>query len=431
MTDSSELSRAIEDALAGLWHDRDVERIWVDRQGGVRLRRRGKREDLAVRWPEELWQALDRSQPDEPRGDASTLTRVLDFAPHRAVLGLDGGRVTRFFLEKAPSLPGSIHELEEQDLCSQGLVAELVGALLAGESVLLLGVATFLVDRMVWSTADAASTHCEVVACTPPPPAWRLPAGAAGGDLWARGRAALTLGAEVLVATGLAADDLAQWMSEVPAAATLVGARVSSPAMLEEGGALAPLRHRFGRICVCAYDAAGRPRVVALAADRVAHPAPVPDLRPQAGASAPLAATPQGRPPPSTPRAEAPAPAWDALPPLEALPPGPPPAWTSHAPDDDPGWELAEVGRTGDVGSDDAEALGVGAFAQVLADVARRPSFTPKPPPPHPQARRLRADPFGGLTLEPPRDPVAPSRADDAAAPGDDGDPHSSGGQGA
>jgi hypothetical protein len=44
-----------------------------------------------------------------------------------------------------------------------------------------------------------------------------------------------------------------------------------------------------------------------------------------------------------------------------------------------------------------------GSFDAALAAQKQRPSFTPRPPRPHPQAGALRGgDPFGGLTFEPP-----------------------------
>jgi len=80
-----------------------------------------------------------------------------------------------------------------------------------------------------------------------------------------------------------------------------------------------------------------------------------------------------------------------------ALGEAPPADWASADADDDPGWELGSLARDGDGG------LAAGAFDAALAAAAKRPSFAPRAPSPHPAMHALRGT--GGLTLEPPSGP--------------------------
>jgi hypothetical protein len=103
------------------------------------------------------------------------------------------------------------------------------------------------------------------------------------------------------------------------------------------------------------------------------------------------------------------------LPPLPPLPSGPPAGWAASEPDEDPGWELGRPPPAGGDAprADDDAAVGSvdpsadtgetrSGFDDVMKQMKDRPTFKPRPPAEHPQARALRGDPLGGLTLEPP-----------------------------
>jgi hypothetical protein len=118
----------------------------------------------------------------------------------------------------------------------------------------------------------------------------------------------------------------------------------------------------------------------------------------------------------------------EPLPPLDALPS----SWASNAPDDDPGWELGDpvppedaMTPSGPVSASTSTNAPKGSFDAALAKQKARPSFAPRAPATHPQAASLRgrdakgADPFGGLTFEPP--PGGPAGDDDEALAGDAG----------
>jgi hypothetical protein len=85
---------------------------------------------------------------------------------------------------------------------------------------------------------------------------------------------------------------------------------------------------------------------------------------------------------------------------LEPLPPlgmGPPAGWANAG--NDPGWELDNVPEGEPIPPTPS------IFDETMSRQRERPAFQPRPPQPHPQARSLRGDPFGGLTFEPPGGP--------------------------
>jgi len=75
----------------------------------------------------------------------------------------------------------------------------------------------------------------------------------------------------------------------------------------------------------------------------------------------------------------------------------PPAEWASEDIDDDPGWELGPVGASTSATSSPPQP---GTFDAALQAAAKRPTFSPKAPPVHPQTAALRGT--GGLTFEPP-----------------------------
>ncbi|MCP4500103.1 MAG: hypothetical protein GY822_09100 [Deltaproteobacteria bacterium] len=102
------------------------------------------------------------------------------------------------------------------------------------------------------------------------------------------------------------------------------------------------------------------------------------------------------------------------LPPLLPLPDAPPADWDAPPPSLDTLHAAGEAGEM--VGNDvlnmhkdslepDAESKQKTTdFASTLAAVRERPGFKPRRPTEHPQSAKLKADPFGGLSLEPPFD---------------------------
>lgn len=272
----------------------------------------------------------------------------------------------------------------------------------------------------------------------------------------------VAVGAHYLVAVDLAKEELAALLDADLPVVLLAHLRAPAFAPAQPANALAVT-------CTMGFGPRGEPRLAMCVRDGVeptlaradsqsgithaaAHARPplsqaVPSALPTAMPAAlttsepPAIAQPQAR---GGPGAE--------LPPLQPLGPAPPSDWMSDAPEMDPGWDVksesdlalghlrqppplvdrpVEEGENAkasgppredppreDPPHDDKVAANVpaeaSAFAQTLENVAKRPPFQPRKPSEHPQAKKLREDPFGGLTFEPPRDP-SPSRAGDDA----------------
>lgn len=286
----------------------------------------------------------------------------------------------------------------------------------------------------------------------------------------------VAVGARYLVAVDLAKEELSALLdAELP---LVLLAHLRAPSF--DASRLSE-SHAVSVCCTMGFDPRGAPRLAMCIRDGVepamatradsqigmtqatAHPRPatstgapapaLPTAMPASNASAPLSQEGLAAPPMQAPGG------GPELPPLQPLGPAPPSDWMSDAPEMDPGWDVKSESdlalghlrqpTTGedalepkpratsseasgspnpdappstDVPEENASLASPSAFAQTLKNVAKRPPFKPAKPSEHPQAKKLREDPFGGLTFEPPSHPSPASdetegEAEDAGSP--------------
>lgn len=425
------LEAVLRAELSTLLDDHDVSAVRALFGAPLEVMRRGRRERLeaalATALFEQLGEALARRTPDE-----GLLCAPLD--RHRVTLGrLPDGRPL-LFVQKAPSLDVSLEDLEDECLLPAGLGAELLAVAAEGHGLVALGPAPVGADRLVAAIARALAERLGVALASEGDASWASPLPAGGGGVVARFTLAAACGADAALAFALSLDEAAALAGAATGALRLVSVRCPSAAHLEAALAAraAPVAGLAGQLCVLGYDAQGRPRLVEYHAPQAATPREgAPREPPREPAREPAREPPPARPdllssaaalPPSSSVGDgalSPVPGLrvplDGLPPLGPLPAGPPVAWASTSPEDDPGWELSGPPPPGaglGAASEPPAADG-GPFARVMAEVRGRPTFTPRPPAPHPQARQLQDDPFGGLTFEPPGSAAAEPVQDD------------------
>ena len=398
--DEERLTEAVGRALDALLADRDVSAIRADASGLFEVVRRGRREPLDARLDAALFEALSEGMRALAPGGGPL---ALAWQGHRLTTFAAGDRVV-LFVEKAPALGVTLADLEEEGLLPPGLAEELVALLLEGHGLLVVGPARSGRDRLAVAAARAAASCLTVAELSGRSAEWLAEVPLPSGDLGARLETARGFGVDVGLCLGVTLDEVAALAARPSGLALVASVTCASAAQLNaaaaSSGARAVLDAVAGQVCVLGYAPDGRARLLehhvpAHAATQAVEAAP-------AAVAAPSRPTPRPAPAPALPHAALPP--LEGLPPLEPLAPGPPTGWASSSPDDDPGWELSDGAPPAQVDEPPATRPAADSeFDRVLADVRGRPSFTPRPPDMHPQARRLQGDPFGGLTFEPPR----------------------------
>ncbi len=423
----AEIDAAVDAAVGALLLDHDVTEILALEGGFLEVLRRGRRERLDVVLEGPLFALLREA------GAEHALVRLKLRGGQQLVSGplVDGRTALR--IEKGAPLDATLDALAQEGMLPAGVGAELVAAVLEGAGLLVLGPSRTARQRCVAAVVRALQGSVAWLGCTDalaplvPVP---LERDAAVVD---KARAAVSLGADAVCGLELHAADVADVARASLGLPLVCSVQASSMEALAAALGM-PVGAAAGTSAVIGLGPDGRPRLVELhgparAAD---HDDEAPTPGAAATAAPPLGATvapavsavvtAAGRGIPGA-FSGAPAPAEvsglrqrppggdvvdEPLPPLGELPHG----WASDAPDDDPGWELGDTGAPPPAGSFDA----------ALQSTKSRPSFAPRPPPAHPQARALRADaageragavadPFGGLTFEPP--PGGPADGDE------------------
>jgi hypothetical protein len=361
------------------------------------------------------------------------------------------------FIQKRPRNLPTLKSLVESDLISADMATRLAQRIRAGEGVLVVGNPRGIRIRLAGALARLAAETFRTVQVDDGP-LWEklrpLPL-KSDSAMAERVEAALAVGMEVFFDPSLSRTTLERTYHSAPGI-TLIGA-VDAPnehalfAQLggsqKSAGESIPwpqaLLGLATAVVQVGFDPSGFPTVAALRTidDRgdpqgavfspgnppvgvqgVQRPAPPPPAAASALPTSSLRVAPQ-------PTAASAVDVYAAAQEVAAGPPplAPPSGWSPGKDDLGPGWELGDVPT--DLENDVPIPEGIEALAQdddddvdpegdedVLNGVeptafdgalerARqnaKPSFMPHPPPVHPQTRHLQADPFGGLTLEPP-----------------------------
>ena len=397
-----DLASATAAALGALLLDKDVSGVDVVEGGLPELVRRGRRERLQLLVEGPLFAVL------RERGADNALFEVdLPGGVHLAAGPLLDGRVALSLRRAAPT-DVSLSDLVEEGLVPVGVPDELVAALHLGLGLVVLGPASSARTRLTVAVARAVSQQLRVMALGTDVPAQSVPAPRVAGDddLVARARAASALGADVLYAHAVTVVELASLLRASLPVPLLASVAVSNMALLREGlGTLSPLT--VGSAAVVGFDPEGCPRLLELHGD--------------SGASSSSPSSPSSSSSlPSSSSSTLSSVDDDTVAPDDA----PPAEWASQDIDDDPGWELGPVQSPSSLPSSlpslsllpaSTSPPAPGSFDAALQSVARRPSYTPRAPAPHPQHSALRGT--GGLTFEAP----GASVVDDGS--GDDGEP--------
>lgn len=395
-----DLATATAAALGALLLDKDVSGIDVVEGGLPELVRRGRRDRLQLLVEGPLFAVL------RERGADNALFEVdLPGGVHLAAGPLLDGRVAVSVRRAAPT-DVNLSGLVEEGLVPVGVPDELVAALHLGLGLVVLGPASSARTRLTVAVARAVSQQLRVMALGTDVPAQSVPAPRVAGedDLVARARAASALGADVLYAHAVTVVELASLLRASLPVPLLASVAVSNMALLREGlGTLSPLT--VGLAAVVGFDPEGCPRLLELHGDSGASStstSPSPSSLPSSSSSSSSTLSVDD----------------DTVAPDDA----PPAEWASQDIDDDPGWELGPVQSPSSLPSSLPSLLPAstsppapGSFDAALQSVARRPSYTPRAPAPHPQHSALRGT--GGLTFEAP----GASVVDDGS--GDDGEP--------
>jgi hypothetical protein len=393
-----DLATATAAALGALLLDKDVSGVDVVEGGLPELVRRGRRERLQLLVEGPLFAVL------RERGADNALFEVdLPGGVHLAAGPLLDGRVAVSVRRAAPT-DVNLSDLVEEGLVPVGVPDELVAALHLGLGLVVLGPASSARTRLSVAVARAVSKQLRVMALGTDVPAQSVPAPRVAGDddLVTRARAASALGADVLYAHAVTVVELASLLRASLPVPLLASVAVSNMALLREGlGTLSPLT--VGLAAVVGFDPEGCPRLLELHGDSGASSS---SSSPSSSSSLPSSSSSSSSTLSSVDD--------DTVAPDDA----PPAEWASQDIDDDPGWELGPVQSPSSLPSllpASTSPPAPGSFDAALQSVARRPSYTPRAPAPHPQHSALRGT--GGLTFEAP----GASVVDDGS--GDDGEP--------
>jgi hypothetical protein len=363
-------------ALGALLVDGDVSSARAVEGGALDVSRRSRREVLEGTALPALFLALRALGAGEGRVE-------VEVDGHRLLAGPHAGGLVVAALEKAPPLDVRLEALVEEGLLPSDAAEVVLGLARAGHGLLVVGPAGAARRRLAAAVARALGDDAAVMALDPAAVApWLLPA-PLEDDVTTRALAGAAAGAELLFSSSLTLDDvrhLAAASLPLPCVAAVeVASATALYAALRDG----ELDALASQVCVVGRGRTGRPALLEQHAPPLAAlTAPPPPAA--LFAPAPLVERSASRRPMDP----------SELPPLSPLGAGPPAGW-GEVEDEGPGWELDDDGG----GPAPAEPT---AFDSILDEVKRRPRFSPKQPAPHPQAQRLKSDPFGGLTLEPP-----------------------------
>lgn len=400
------VASAVAAALGALVADKDTSQVDVVEGGLPEVVRRGRRERLSALVEGPLFEILR---------DAGAAAGPIELALPGGVGLVAGplvdGRVA-VSVRRAPPTDASLAHLVEEGVIPPGVDGELVASVFLGQGLVVLGPAQAARTRLAVAVARAATARLRVCALGPCVPAQALPApiGAGGDDVIARAKAACALGADVLFALHLSPAELAGLLRlplPVPLIATVASSSMEGLTLGLDGLPRALL----GLAAVIAFDPEGRPRLVELHGETSGTPSPSPAsptvndtpapalLASMSSSSLPSSSLPSRRQSPVVTVDDGPVV-------LEALPAD----WASQDIDDDPGWELGPVDASTSASSSSSpsssssssssSAATAGSFDAALQAAAKRPTFSPRPPPVHPQTAALRGT--GGLTFEPP-----------------------------
>lgn len=391
----ADLGAAVDGVLASLLADKDVAEIAAVEGGLIEVIRRGRRERLQALVEGPLFALLRERGAEEALVVFRLAAVLLTAGP------LQDGRVALCLKKPAPS-DARLDHLVEEGLLPPGIDAELVAAVREGGGVAVIGPARAARSRTVVALARMLIGAQRVIAIGDDTPAGCVPAPKRSGGVVERAEAAVALGADILLGLDLSAADalaLAEATLPVP-----VVAAVGAPSMagLQAAFGDRPVKSAFALVAVIGFAPDGRPRLVEMHG-AVADAPPVAPSAPAEAASSPLvdARAPvvaSSRARVATLPGVAVADILAAVggvgssPPMNAgLGDAPPADWASSDIDDDPGWELGNLATV---------PAAPGSFDAALQQVAKRPTYSPKPPPPHPKTASLKGT--GGLTLEPP-----------------------------
>jgi hypothetical protein len=347
---------ALDDAVGVLAADNDVIAIDLDEGRGIALTRRARREVLDVAVPEALFTRFS----DEGAFTETHFARALPSGDvvSAAILG----DTRRIHIEKNPNVPILMLSLFEEGLVDEESALRLMGAIQSGRHVVISGPCAGGRRRLAVALATECAPYLSVARLDARGPSSFLVV-PLGDTLMARVQSAAHVGVELLLAVDIDSAPLLELLRSEPR--VVVVASVSSPR--------APLLDGVdAERATVGFSASGAARVETVRVPKEAAP-----VVESAARSAPLV----GRS--STPPQTITAP----YEPLPALAPGPPSGWASRGHDSEPGWELQSIDEPSP-------------FDDVMKSVRERKTYTPRPPPLHPAASKLRGS--GGLTLEPP-----------------------------
>ncbi len=388
------LHDAVTAALGALLVDKDVASVDVVEGGLPEIVRRGRRERLQVLVEGPLFQLLR-----ERGANDGVLTARLQGGAVVVAAPLRDGRIAVSVRRSAPTDVQLAH-LVEEGVVPAGVEQELLAAVWQGTGVVVLGPARAARHRLAVGLVRALGTQLRIVALSDDVPAGAWPAPLVE-SLVDRARVACALGADVLFALDVSADDavaLARAALPVP---MVLGVAVSAMEALLAALDGTSVRALCGVAAVVAFDGEGRPRLTEL------HGETHGDVASDAGSAVDATSTSTSS---TVPMAVAmptsPTTSMRSLPtplPLPHVGDDTPPAhWASVDIDDDPGWELGNLDAAPATTSAPTTTTTTmpGSFDAALKAAAGRPAFSPRPPAMHPQANTLRGT--GGLTLEPP-----------------------------
>ncbi len=393
----TELHEAFASALGLLLDDKDVASVDVVEGGLPEVVRRGRRERLHVLVEGPLFQVLrERGVTEQPLS-----TRLTGPGGGAVVVAapLRDGRIAVSVRRPEPT-DALLSLIVEEGVIPAGVDDELVAAVWQGTGVIVLGPARAARHRVAIAIARAVGTQLRIVALGDDVPAGGWPAPHVG-DIVERAQIACALGADVLFALDVSAAEAVRLQHAALPVPLVLGVAVSSMENLLAALNGTSLRALCGLAAVIAWDGEGRPRLVELHGDS-ASPDTAPALQVQSVAASltPTTPVPFSAPTSSTTSMRAPISSVPSLASLR-LDDGPPAHWASADIDDDPGWELGPLGDTVPATLSAATVRPApGSFDAALKAAAAKPTFSPRPPPMHPQTSALRGT--GGLTLEPP-----------------------------
>ena len=431
----------VTESLQVFLSDRDVSEIRAQSSGGIQVVRRGRWERLQASLEPEIFEALERhahtQAGDGKRKNAGVIPVAIDL-PCAELRWNERVSGQEIWCHKHPPYDVTVDELVDSGVVSATDAESVLSHAAGGGGCLVLGPARYHTDRWVIALANALGTQRWMACARPGAEISWADCSLAPGQEWVEAcRTQLLRGAEGLFTWGLSSAQFLQLCQARLGGLGIYGLRIASLEQLLELLDANDVRCTSAatQACVLGHDASGNMKLAlhrfgAVPDNPLIHgrqdaPGVARELREVAPAQAPvvpndpISAAPPSRPT-SIPDAVLDDP-FEGLPPLEPLPPGPPNAWASNAPNDDPGWEL---GGGNPVGTPSGAASTTGTpgesntgFADVMNQVRARPTFQPRPPDPHPLARKLQTDPFGGLTLEPPAGEYEPAKeARDAPA---------------